>query len=133
MIDAMPRRARRRLHLTILVVVCLLFQQLAVAAYLCPAERAAAMPAAPAGCADMQMDVSDHGSDDVPALCAKHCDPDRYLANDGGKLSVPPIALPPPPFAPMPAHDAAHRPALAGVAPVRPDPPPRLRFCSLLI
>jgi hypothetical protein len=128
-IDDMPRRARHRVHMMILVISCLLFQQVAVAAYLCPVEQGAAVPAAVAPCADMPMDVAT----DVPALCVKHCDPDRYLVTDGGKLTVPPLAVSPPEFAPALAHAASRLAVRADVPLVRSGPPPRLRFCSLLI
>jgi hypothetical protein len=125
----MPRRARHRVHTMILVIASLLFQQVAVAAYLCPVGQGAAVPAAATPCAEMAMDVAT----DTPALCAKHCDPDHYLASDGGKLSVPPLALPPPEFAPAPARAASRLAMRTQVPVVRSDPPPRLRFCSLLI
>lgn len=128
-IDAMPRRARHRIHMAILVIACLLFQQVAVAAYLCPVEQGAAVPAAVEPCADMAMDAAT----DVPALCVKHCDPDRYLATDGGKLSVPPLAVPPPVFAPVLAQATSRLAVWVEVPVARSDPPPRLRFCSLLI
>lgn len=125
----MPRRTRHRVHMMILVIACLLFQQVAVAAYLCPVEQGAAVPAAVAPCADMAMDVAI----DAPVLCDKHCDPEHYLATDGGKLSVPPLTVPPPEFAPVLAHAASRLAVRADVPFARSDPPPRLRFCSLLI
>lgn len=125
----MPRRARHRLQMMILVIACLLFQQVAVAAYLCPVEQRAAVPAVVEPCADMAMDVAT----DAPALCAKHCDPDHYLATDAGKLTVPSLAEPPPEFAPALAHAASRLAVRADVPVARSDPPVRLRFCSLLI
>lgn len=130
----MPRRARHRVHMMILVIACLLFQQVAVAAYLCPVEQGAvvppaAVPATVAPCADMTMDVAT----EAPALCVKHCDPDHYLAADAGKLTVPPLAVPPPEFAPALAHAASRLALRADVPVARSDPPPRLRYCSLLI
>lgn len=126
----MRQRARQRTRISLLVILCLLFQQLALAAYACPLRQ---MPPEPAGmaahCAEMGMQTAQ----DNPALCAKHCAPDIATPADSAKLSVPAVALPPPVFAPVlvppPAHVASgpHRPL------ARVEPPPRLRFCSLLI
>lgn len=112
-----------------MVIVCLLFQQAAMAAYACTMSR---MPgdqvAMPEGCVDMPMDVAPESL----ALCAKHCAPDRSTAADHAALSVPMLALSPAfelvlfePRSPV-AIDA-------DVAIDRSDPPPRLRYCSLLI
>jgi hypothetical protein len=117
-----------RIQITFTVILCLLFQQVAVAAYLCPAEPAPVLVAM-AHCAsmDMQPDRSN------PALCAQHCAPDVSLPADHAVPSVPPLALPPLHFALVLMPPADHAPEHREVPIVRSDPPPWVRFCSLLI
>ena len=129
-IPPMTRRARHRLRIALLAVVCLLFQQAALAAYLCPIEQMPAeMTAMAEHCAEMGMDQAR----DNPALCEKHCNPEHSVAADAVKLSVPPLALPPPMLAPVVLQSTSHVAVQADVPIARSDPPPRLRFCSLLI
>lgn len=122
-------RARHRIRLGLLVVGCLLFQHVAVAAYAC--ELAAMPPAPPATtghCADMDMARAPAS----PALCEKHCAPDLSLLTDATAPGVPALALPPAfelildvPVLQVGQHE--------DVRISRSDPPPRLRYCSLLI
>ena len=126
----MFRRSRRRFCLSLLVLASLLFQHVAVAAYACaPAPPPPRMPAGMEHCAAMPAE-----SASIPAtpLCQKHCAPDQTLLADHAALHVPALA-PPPLFALVldaPAAQATHRPEV----PIsRSDPPPRLRYCSLLI
>ena len=127
---AMPRRTRRRLQTAFLVIACLLFQQVALAAYFCPMEQ---MPAETtemaAHCAEMGMAQQQ----DNPVLCEQHCNPDHAVATDTVKLSIPALALPP--LIPEPAQTRAVAPHLVpgNTLFARSDPPPRLRFCTLLI
>lgn len=126
----MPRRARLRLRIALGLVLCLLFQQVAMAAYAC---TRADMPPEPAAmvedCADMGMPVAP----EVPAVCAEHCTPDLPVVPDGSALHVPPLALAPVAFADM-AMPGLVQAGLRAEAPFDPsDPPPRLRYCSLLI
>ena len=126
----MTRRARQRLRITLTVIFCLLFQQVALAAYLCPIEQRPAQTAAMVEpCAEMDMQPDQ----DNPGLCEKHCNPDHLLAADGAKLSVPPLALPAIILAPVLVEPVSHVAIQADVPIARSDPPPRLRFCSLLI
>lgn len=126
----MPRRTRHRLQIAVLVIVCLLFQQAALAAYLCPVEQMPAETSAMAvHCAEMGMAQRQ----DNPPLCQKHCNPDHSMTADAAKLSVPPLALPPPVMAPVYVQPLSHVAIHADVPIARSDPPPRLRFCSLLI
>lgn len=131
----MRRTTRRRLIW--LVTLLMLWQQAALAAYVCPtvpeAKAAAAlvnaMPGMDDGCAPMQEPSSD-------PLCQKHCLPDHATQVDARTVSVPFSTL------------AAVPPMLESVAVValRSDrsiqravhlrtlsPPPMLLFCSLLI
>jgi len=125
----MSRRRRQRLRIALVVIFCLLFQQAALATYACPLEQMPPdMTAMAEHCAEMGMQQAQ----DNPALCAKHCAPDLSTAADHVKLSVPALMLPPLVFAPMLATPITH--ALQAEAPIaRSDPPPRLRYCSLLI
>jgi hypothetical protein len=122
---------RRRTLLVALLIASLLFQQVAVAAMAC-AKAAAPPPPMPAGmehCAQMDMTP---GQAESPALCAKHCAPDLSLLTDTAAPGVPAMALPPA-FAlvlDVPASQVAQQVA---VPIARSDPPPRLRYCSLLI
>lgn len=126
----MTRRARQRLRIALLVIVCLLSQQVALAAYLCPLEQMPAKTTAMAKpCAEMGMAPQQ----DNPVLCQKHCSPDYTVTTDAAKLSVPPLALPPLILAPAFLQSASHVAIQADVPIARSDPPPRLRFCSLLI
>jgi hypothetical protein len=120
---------RRRLWLTVVVLASLLFQQVAVAAYACAKDETPPPP--PPGmehCTGMDMAPRDA---QAPALCFKHCTPDVSVTSDATAPTVPALVLP---------NDFALRlerlPAAACAADVpiaRSDPPPRLRFCSLLI
>ena len=128
----MIRRARHRLQIAVLVIVCLLFQQAALAAYLCPIEQRPAETTAMAEpCAEMGM--AQQQDTDNPLLCQKHCNPDHTVTTDTAKLSVPPLALPALILAPVYVQPVSHVTIQADVPIARSDPPPRLRFCSLLI
>ena len=125
----MTRRVRQRLWIAVLAIFCLLLQQAALAAYLCPIDTAArvAMSTMAGDCVEMN---KSHVQSD-PVLCAKHCHPEQTSAADAAKLSVPPLSLPPILFSTM-AVQAASR-SWAEVPIARSDPPPRLQYCSLLI
>ena len=126
----MRLRARHRLRIALVVILCLLFQQLALAAYACPMEQMPPqMEAMAEHCAEMGMQQAQ----DNPALCAKHCSPDFSTPADHAKLSVPALMLPPVAFAPVLATPVTHVAVQAEIPIARSDPPPRLRFCSLLI
>ena len=125
----LPARLRRRVSL--LLVACLLFQLAAVSAYACTREAApAAAVAVMPGMVDCPMA---HRQPAAPsALCGQHCAPDTPVPSDAATPSVP--ALLPMPLAwhsalPQRRQDASRdRDAFS-----RSDPPPRLRFCSLVI
>jgi len=121
------RTVRHRLRITVLVLFCLLFQQAALAGYLCPIGPAPT-PAESSRCAAMGMQQPMPN----PVLCHKHCTPDVTAATDHAAPSVPPLALPPVAFALVMA--PAPRAGLHADAPSsHADPPPRLRYCTLLI
>ena len=126
----MPLRVRHRLRIALVVILCLLYQQLALAAYVCPMEQMPPqMEAMAEHCAEMGMQQAQ----DNPALCAKHCSPDFSTPADHAKVSVPALMLPPVTYAPVLATPVTHVAVQAEIPIARSDPPPRLRFCSLLI
>ena len=122
----MTRSVRQRLRIAVLVLFCLLFQQAALAGYLCPSGAASATQTSRCAAMGMQQPKPN------PLLCEKHCTPDVATAADHAAPSVPPLALPPMTFALVMAS-----PPYAGFRADAPtshaDPPPRLRFCTLLI
>lgn len=123
----LPRRLRFRIAL--LLMGCLAFQQMAAAAYACTVSQmsVATMPGM-TDCKDMAMPVPQ-----PPTLCEKHCHPDASTLTDAKLLHVPPLALPALGFATswsIPANSVQH---YRDVPVYRSDPPPTLRFCSLLI
>jgi len=129
-------RPRHRFRIALLVLLSLLFQQAAVAAYACDMNP---MTAAPPASEAVRAPMDSHctGMDqpqppDNPALCAKHCAPDQSTLVEHLVLTVPAILAPPARFALM-AGLVGEDVALSDVAVVRSDPPPRLRYCSLLI
>ncbi len=126
----MTRRARHRLRTSLFAILCLLFQQAALAAYLCPVQQMPVqMEAMSDHCAGMGMEQAKTN----PALCDKHCNPDHQLATDAAQLSVPPVALAALAFEPVLELPADKADTSAEIPIARSDPPPRLRYCSLLI
>jgi hypothetical protein len=122
---------RRRALLGVLLITGLLFQQVAVAAFAC-AKMPTPPPPVPAGmdhCAQMDMTPVQAES---PALCEQHCAPDLSLLTETAALSVPTLA-PPLWYSLVLETPVAHVAQRVEVPIARSDPPPRLRYCSLLI
>lgn len=118
----LPFRERsKRLWLGVLVSLCLLANQWAVAAYVCPSN------APPQPC-HQHMDAKQ------PALCHQHCNPVPSTPVDGKAPTVPPALVPPLPPAPL-VVAAADPCAVAwrGNDAVPGAPPPIIRFCRYLI
>ena len=110
-----------------ILLLSLLFQQAALAAYLCPVEQGPAPAAmAMAHCEEMPPAAS-------TPLCTKHCNPDTSTTPDVRVGQVPALLLPPLRFVAPELRVARDSRACASVPLVRSDPPPTLRFCSLLI
>ena len=122
-------KSRHRIVVALIVIGSLLFQQVAVAAYACdPAARASSSPSA----SHCEHSAKAPGAKASP-LCEKHCTPDLTVLTDSGALSAPSFVLPPVVFALVVHEPAASFTHAAAVPLARSDPPPRLRYCSLLI
>jgi hypothetical protein len=124
----MPRHRRQRIVLSLLVIFSLLFQQVAVAAYACDTVSHESNRAAVSTC-----DLN-HGQS-APSkspLCEKHCVPDSTVLTDAG-VSAPALSLPPLLFTLVLNEPSGPVSPGEVVDLIRSDPPPRLRFCSLLI
>ena len=93
----MPRRSAQRLTTTVLVVLSLLFSQLALANYVCP--PAASAPSAPIAmqmesgepCASMGMDAGKPMDQEQPAVCYQHC---ANAPQSFDPVQVPVVSLP---------------------------------------
>lgn len=131
MISSMCRAARHRWKTALVLIVCLLIQQLSMSALACTMPQ---IPATPVGmsqeCAEMMSTQQPHPS---TALCEKHCAPDATSASTPSIPVLPALALPPVmhalPLSQGPPPSELWSDALYA----RSDPPPRLRYCRLLI
>lgn len=122
------RRKRFAIRIVLAVLLSFLLQHAALAAYACPLDQTPAkVEASMPDCASMEQM-------DPPAVCVKHCNPDDSTTADARIAQVPPLGLPlvrfelartPPSSASMQHYES--------VPVLRADPPPTLRFCSLLI
>jgi hypothetical protein len=129
---------RRRVLLTGIVLFCLLFQQLAMAAYACTLPAVPTNIGMTSDCASMGMGstakapTSHHLGTDP--RCTEHCAGNTASAHDASLPTVPPLLLTSvsPTLLGTIAQEADQA-ALPDTALHRPDPPPTLRFCSLLI
>jgi len=129
-IRAVKRSARQLSRIALFLVLSLLFQQAAMAAYTCTLTQAPAEAVTPdEDCASMQMQQTA----EAPALCAKHCAPDQSLVPENPAPGVPALALPPPAHALVLFTQVGSMACETRVPVERSDPPPRLRYCSLLI
>ncbi len=127
-IHGMPRLARQRLMVTLVLITSLLFQQVAMAAYVCTMPQIQVDSAVMAkDCAGMQSEPAQHPD----AVCEKHCAPDPTSADTSSIPPVPPLTLPPVIHALAPTMHTCDVVANAVVA--RAHPPPRVSFCRLLI
>ena len=108
------------------LVASLLFQQVAVAAFVCPGPAPAPMMA---DCAAMQA----MPQSPAPApLCEKHCSPDQTLPSDAAISQVLAPAIAPMAYALVVAvHTAPSAPGTPHA--ILRWAPPRTRYCRLLI
>jgi len=131
----MPRTKRPSLFW--LVALLFLWQQVALAASLCPTPPAQSMAAATTLASQSDCMQNMHGGQDHahPVTCAQHCAQGSVVESDTRLPHVPGPLLPPlapamPTVASLP-HAAA---SFASVFRLQADHPPlRLLFCSLLI
>jgi hypothetical protein len=128
---------RRRVLWVGLALFFLLFQQLAMAAYVCtlptaPTDMVMTGDCAAMGMTSMTKGPLAHQSSDP--RCVEHCADHSTSTHDARPPMVPPLLLPhtPPDVMGTVAHVPEQVP-LPNPALQRPDPPPILRFCSLLI
>ncbi len=126
----MQFRRCHRYRIALVVILGLLFQQAATVAYACTMTR---MPAEPVPMAEDCAEMGMERATESPALCEKHCTPDQSLVSDHVVLSVPALAVPPASFDLVLAEPVSHVVLVEDVSIDRSDPPPRLRYCSLLI
>lgn len=118
---------RKRLRIVVLAVFCLLFQQLAVASYVCPVEL-------PQATEISNCDSGDHSpSEAVDPLCAKHCDPDASTQAEARSVNVPALALPPVQFLPVASPVGESRFGDGAASICGSAPPPELAYTRLLI
>ncbi|NID17344.1 hypothetical protein [Luteibacter yeojuensis] len=125
----LPRR--RRVLCIGLVMFCLLFQQLAMAAYVCAVPSTDTVMTG--ACAAMP---THHlpAKHIVDARCAEHCADHTPAMSDARVPTPPPLLLPMDwPVLTATLMDRPERVALPDSSLLPPDPPPSLRFCSLLI
>jgi hypothetical protein len=127
---------RRRLLLAVTVLFCLLFQQVVMAAYVCTLPVTSAMGVGRmADCAEMGMGAKTHAGDPTDPRCTEHCANHVPTTANTQAPTVPPLLLPSELAAVT--HAWLQSPAQHAHLPnpefYPPDPPPTLRFCTLLI
>jgi hypothetical protein len=128
---------RHRIRWIAAMLICFLFQQVAMAAYVCTLPATSTQAVAVSDCAAMGMtstSIDKAGHHAADPRCAEHCANHASSASDARVPTVPPLLAP-----------AVSILALADAGPncraiavpdrthLRPEPPPSLRFCSLLI
>ena len=121
------RRHRVVFRIALAVLLTFVFQHAAIAAFACPLDQMPIQVETMSDCGGME-------TRDSPALCDKHCNPDNSTTPDLRIAQVPPVVLPPARFELARTLPSASSLQLYESVPVlRADPPPTLRFCSLLI
>lgn len=128
--SAMSRSIRQRSITVFLLIASLLFQQFAMAAYACT------MSGLPTDAVVMAEDCPAMASNQgqVPdAVCQKHCAPDPTSPTTQPVPTVPALGLPPVSFILTTSEGFGHSGFLSDIAVARSHPPPRVRYCRLLI
>lgn len=126
---------RRRTLWVWAVLFCLLFQQLAMASYVCTPPTIPAHAALTGECAAMRTGSkvsSAHVHATSDPRCDEHCSNNVTSSQDAHALTVPPVLLPSQSPVLLGTSAPALR-ALPSISKYRSDPPPMLRFCTLLI
>lgn len=129
MIFAMGRTKRQRWITALVLIACLLFQQLAMAAYACTMTQ---MPSDPVAMAQDCETMAAEQVEQSTALCHKHCTPDPTSASSQSVLTVPALALPPVAYG-LTLFQGSRVAFAPDALFARSDPPPRVRYCRLLI
>lgn len=130
MIQGMSRHTRQRFMTTLVLIASLLFQQVAMAAYVCTMPQ---MQAASAMMADDCVAMESPPAQPPDTVCQKHCAPDPTSSDTSSIPPVPALTLPPL------LHAFVLAPASRGCVYASSDvfarshPPPHLRYCCLLI
>jgi hypothetical protein len=129
---------RHRFRLAVVMLLCFLFQQVAMAAYVCTAPTAPIQTAMTVDdCAAMGMTATSTdtvGHHTADARCADHCAGNASSTTDTRLPTVPPLlASTIFTLALVDTAQACHEANVPDRALLRPEPPPALRFCSLLI
>ncbi len=129
----MSRSIRQRLATVLIVIASLLFQQFALAAYVCTASVPSQTVAMADGCASTASGTASQPIQQPDAICQKHCASDPTSASTQNLLGVPALALPPVIFDLRLSDEPGQATVVTDIAFARWDPPPRLRYCRLLI
>ncbi len=126
----MLRSKHRRLTVALALIACLLFQQVAMAAYACTMVQMPSDPVAMAqDCEAMATGQASHST----AVCQKHCTPDPVSASSHATPAIPALSLPAVIHALVLVDGHAPTSWATDVSITRSDPPPRVRYCRLLI
>ena len=142
MIHNMSRLARQRLITTLVLIASLLFQQVAMASLACTMPLVPAEPASASMSLSMSADMTpdchaamaaEHPAPASDPLCEKHCSPDPTSASTPTIPPLLPLALPPLLHALVLAPATHTRNVVSDEVFTRAHPPPRLRYCRLLI
>ena len=126
--SAMSRRNRQRSITVLLLIASLLFQQFAMAAYACTMSgvtTTTAIEDSPA--------MASNPSQAPDAVCQMHCAPDATSPTTYAVPAVPALGLPPVSFLLTVSDGLGQSGFLSDVAIARAHPPPRVRYCRLLI
>lgn len=121
------RRRRIAGRVAWVVLLSLLFQYVAVAAYACPVVSATVQAV------ESTPDCVTVEKQDRPLLCEQHCEPDDSTTPELRVAQVPPVVLPPARFDLVRSPPACSLEHYRSVPALAVDPPPTVRFCSLLI
>jgi len=125
---------RRRVLWTGIVLFCLLFQHIAMAAYVCTLPTSPTATVMTGDCAGMGMSTKATAHQSADPRCTEHCSDLTTASPDARVPMVPPLLLSSAsPLLLDTITSQRHQVTLPDPAQCRPEPPPMLRFCSLLI
>ena len=126
----MSRRIRQRSTTVLFLVASLLYQQFELVAHACTmSDEPTHAIVTGEDCPSMASDLT-HVPD---ALCQKRCAPDPTSPTTQVVPAVPALGLPPVSFTLTNSNGLAQVAFLSDVAVARAHPPPRVRYCRLLI